>query len=151
MRAAFLLSPSSITRGRMGASKAALILRKNSHFDRTLQHYQSKQVPQNGSIEDGGHSIRTVTGHFLLFATAYFIYDVYAMFRVHKALKGETNPRRPGFSPMIHDIASYVKDKPLLTAHHIVVALGILLLRTPLLSQDRCGHCSDFLVCLKSK
>ena len=37
MRAAFLLSLSSITQGRMGASKAALILMKNSHFDRTLQ------------------------------------------------------------------------------------------------------------------
>ena len=38
MRAAYLLSPSSITQGRMGASKAALILMKNSHFDRTLQY-----------------------------------------------------------------------------------------------------------------
>ena len=38
MRAAYLLSPSIITRGRMGASKAALILMKNSHFDRTLQY-----------------------------------------------------------------------------------------------------------------
>ena len=38
MRAAYLLSPSFITRGRMGASKAALILMKNSHFDRTLQY-----------------------------------------------------------------------------------------------------------------
>ena len=38
MRAAFLLSPSSITRGKMGASTAALILMKNSHFDRTLQY-----------------------------------------------------------------------------------------------------------------
>ena len=37
MRAAYLLSPSFITQGRMGASKAALILMKNSHFDRTLQ------------------------------------------------------------------------------------------------------------------
>ena len=41
MRAAYLLSPSFITRGRMGASKAALILMKNSHFDRTLQYLQS--------------------------------------------------------------------------------------------------------------
>ena len=39
MRAAFLLSPSSITRGRMGTSKAALILMKNSHLDRTLHTY----------------------------------------------------------------------------------------------------------------
>ena len=38
MRAAYLLSPSFIIRGRMGASKAALILMKNSHFDRTLQY-----------------------------------------------------------------------------------------------------------------
>jgi len=38
MRAAYLLSPSIITRGRMGASKAALILMKNSYFDRTLQY-----------------------------------------------------------------------------------------------------------------
>ena len=38
MRAAYLLSPSFITRGRMGAIKAALILVKNSHFDRTLQY-----------------------------------------------------------------------------------------------------------------
>ena len=38
MRAAFLLSPSSITWGRMGASKAALISMKNSHFDRILQY-----------------------------------------------------------------------------------------------------------------
>ena len=91
-------------------------------------------------MEDGGHSIRTVTGHFLLFATAYFIYDVYAMFQVHMVLKGEPDPRRQGFGPMIQDIASYVKDKPLLTAHHIVVALGILLLRTPLLSQGRCDR-----------
>ena len=37
MRATFLLSPSFITNGRMGASKAALILMKNSYFDRTLQ------------------------------------------------------------------------------------------------------------------
>ena len=34
MRAAYLLSPSFITRGRMGASKAALILMKNFHLDR---------------------------------------------------------------------------------------------------------------------
>ena len=40
MRAAFLLSPSSLARERMGASKAALILMKNSHFDRTLQYAQ---------------------------------------------------------------------------------------------------------------
>ena len=38
MRAAYLLSLSFITRGRMGASQAALILMKNSHFDRTLQY-----------------------------------------------------------------------------------------------------------------
>ena len=38
MRAAFLLSSSSITQGRMGESKAALILMKNSHFDGTLQY-----------------------------------------------------------------------------------------------------------------
>ena len=37
MRATYLLSSSFITRGRMGASKAALILIKKSHFDRTLQ------------------------------------------------------------------------------------------------------------------
>ena len=42
MRAAYLLSPSFITRGRMGASKAALILMKNSHFDRTLQYSSRK-------------------------------------------------------------------------------------------------------------
>ena len=33
-----MLSPSFITRGRMGTRKAALILMKNSHFDRTLQY-----------------------------------------------------------------------------------------------------------------
>ena len=38
MRAAFLLSPSFITQGRMGARKAALILMKVSHFDRTLRY-----------------------------------------------------------------------------------------------------------------
>ena len=38
MRAAFLLSPSFINQGRMGASKAALILMKNCHFDRTTQY-----------------------------------------------------------------------------------------------------------------
>ena len=36
MRAACLLSPSFITLGSMGASKAALILMKNSHLDWTL-------------------------------------------------------------------------------------------------------------------
>ena len=44
MRAAFLFSLSSITRGRMGASKAALILMKNSHFDRTPHQYHYKDV-----------------------------------------------------------------------------------------------------------
>ena len=39
MRAAFLFSPSFRTLGRMGARKAAHILMKNSHFDRT-QRYQ---------------------------------------------------------------------------------------------------------------
>ena len=39
MRAAYLLSPSFITQGRMGASRAALILMENSHFDRTLHSY----------------------------------------------------------------------------------------------------------------
>ena len=34
----FLLSPSSITQGRMGARKVALILMKNSQFDRTPQY-----------------------------------------------------------------------------------------------------------------
>ena len=38
MRAACLLSPSFITQGRMGAREAALILMKNSHFDRTPQY-----------------------------------------------------------------------------------------------------------------
>ena len=38
MRAAYFLSPSFVTWGRMGASRAALILMKNSHFDRTLQY-----------------------------------------------------------------------------------------------------------------
>ena len=38
MRATYLFSPSFITRGRMGVSKAVLILMKNSHFDRTLQY-----------------------------------------------------------------------------------------------------------------
>ena len=46
MRAAYLLSPSFITQGRMGASKAALILMKNSHFDRTLQYY-AQQINGN--------------------------------------------------------------------------------------------------------
>ena len=40
-RAVYLLSPYFITRARMGASKAALILMKNSHFDRTLQYEAS--------------------------------------------------------------------------------------------------------------
>ena len=44
MRAAYLLSPSFITRGRMGASKAALILMKNSHFDRTLQYFTANNL-----------------------------------------------------------------------------------------------------------
>ena len=39
MRAAFLLYPSFITQGRMGASKVALILMKNSRFDRTLHSW----------------------------------------------------------------------------------------------------------------
>ena len=38
MRASFLLSPSFITQGRMGVRKIALILMKNSHFDRTPQY-----------------------------------------------------------------------------------------------------------------
>ena len=38
MRAAFLLSPSCITQGRMVVRKAALILMKHSHFDRTPQY-----------------------------------------------------------------------------------------------------------------
>ena len=38
MKAAYLLSPSFISRGRMGASKAALILMKISHFDMTQQY-----------------------------------------------------------------------------------------------------------------
>ena len=38
MRTAFLPSLSSITQGRMGAREAALILMKNSHFDRTPQY-----------------------------------------------------------------------------------------------------------------
>ena len=50
MRAAYLLSPSFITRGRMGASKAALILMKNSHFDRTLQYYFSQIRTNAGSV-----------------------------------------------------------------------------------------------------
>ena len=40
-----LLSPSFITQGRMGASKAALILMKNSHFDRTPQYMYYKIMP----------------------------------------------------------------------------------------------------------
>ena len=42
MRAAYLLSPTFITRGRMGASKAALILMKYSHFDWTLQYLSTE-------------------------------------------------------------------------------------------------------------
>ena len=39
MRAAFLMiSPYSITRGKMGPRKTALILMKHSHFDRTPQY-----------------------------------------------------------------------------------------------------------------
>ena len=38
IRAAFLLSPSFITQGWIGARKAALILMKHSHFDRTPQY-----------------------------------------------------------------------------------------------------------------
>ena len=38
MRAAFLALSSFITRGRMGARKAALIWMKNSNFDRTSQY-----------------------------------------------------------------------------------------------------------------
>ena len=38
MKTAYLLSPSFITRGRVGACKAALILMKSSHFDRTLRY-----------------------------------------------------------------------------------------------------------------
>ena len=38
MRAALLLSTSFITRGRIEAGKAALILMKNSDFDRTLRY-----------------------------------------------------------------------------------------------------------------
>ena len=40
MRAAFFLSLSFITQGRMGARKAALILMKQSHFDRTPQYIE---------------------------------------------------------------------------------------------------------------
>ena len=43
MRAAYLLSPSFITQGRIGTSKAALILMKNSHFDLTLQYQECTQ------------------------------------------------------------------------------------------------------------
>ena len=42
MRAAFLLFLSFITKGRMGAREAALILMKHSHFDGTPQYYYKK-------------------------------------------------------------------------------------------------------------
>ena len=41
LRAAFLLSPSFIAQGRMGARKAALILMNHFHFDRTPQKIYS--------------------------------------------------------------------------------------------------------------
>ena len=44
MRAALLLSPSFITQGRMGARKAALILMKQSHFERTPQYTRNFDI-----------------------------------------------------------------------------------------------------------
>ena len=75
MRAAFLLSPSSITRGRMGASKAALILMKNSHFDRTLQyscvpklHFEPKLLEKNSGRE---------LWHIMIFRHSHLVIRVY--------------------------------------------------------------------------
>ena len=42
MRAAFLLPPSFMTQGRMGARKAAPILMKSSHFDTTVQYTEEE-------------------------------------------------------------------------------------------------------------
>ena len=46
-----LLSPSFITRGRMEARKAALILMKNSHFDRTPQYIDQPKVNWSSVLE----------------------------------------------------------------------------------------------------
>lgn len=74
--------------------------------------------------------------HFMLFATAYFLYDMYAMYEVYLAKQrvlmnsGQSNGKRHVGKGHRHDIDSlvgsvcaFLLDNPIISAHHLVIAL----------------------------
>jgi len=78
--------------------------------------------------------------HILLVASGYFIYDVFAMFRVYE----HENARKPsqkssksdfGFSEFVQ----FLRDKPLMMAHHLVIALFFIPLMMMHLSDHEPG------------
>jgi len=74
-----------------------------------------------------------VLDHFLTFAMAYFIYDVYAMYRVYLAkqhlLASATPAPLPDYATVStsggqrKNFVTFLKENPLINAHHLVIAL----------------------------
>jgi len=73
--------------------------------------------------------------HILLVASGYFLYDVFAMFRVYKY----ENARNPSENPSKSDLTEFVqflRYKPLMMAHHLVIALFFI----PLMMRHLSDH-----------
>jgi len=73
--------------------------------------------------------------HILLVASGYFIYDVFAMFRVYE----HENARAPSQKSSKLDLAEFIqflRDKPLMMAHHLLIALFFI----PLMMRHLSDH-----------
>lgn len=84
-----------------------------------LLNPQSRQPTSTLAANDT--LLETIVQHFMLFATAYFLYDMYAMYEVYLAKQRvkssiQSNAIPPGF-------CSFVLANPLISAHHLVIAL----------------------------
>lgn len=73
--------------------------------------------------------------HILLVASGYFIYDVFAMFRVYEHGKAR-NPLARTWKSDLTEFVQFLWDKPLMMAHHLVIALFFI----PLMMRHLSDH-----------
>jgi len=118
-----------------------------------LTNPKSQRLQSQGAPSESEETLDVVVQHFMLFATAYFLYDMYAMFEVYlakqAAVKGQQNgagsrggrqevdvPKailttggdnspaaQQGMFEFVAIFCSFVRANPLISAHHLVIAL----------------------------
>ena len=80
--------------------------------------------------------------HLLLACIAYFLYDTIAMFKVYEAERELAHQKDQTRPSLMINIISYFQDKPVMLAHHLVLALVL----TPMMFRTLDHEPGDLMV-----